>query len=322
MQAGTVRNVVHGSTSYGNYVVIDEGNGVLRQYSHLSKIAVSPGDAVGKGTPFALSGNTGKSTGPHLDVKKFVNGVPVDWAVEIGEVASGRRASGRPPKGGGGTEQWRQYVEKWAPEFGVPVNVAMAVMRQESGGNPRSKSGKGAMGLFQLMPGTARALGVDASNPLENIRGGLKYLGQQFKRFGNWEESLAAYNAGPGNVASGKWHKFAETRNYVKNVLAMAGGAAPVGPKPSDPMPPASTQDAMKQMAALMPDEIPDGPAIDWSNPWASLAQTEEPQAPSALSQLSAMIGPVSTPSTEPVAQEEDLLGGIDWSDPWSSLNG
>lgn len=129
-------------------------------------------------------------------------------------------------KKAGGTAQWRPYVEKWAPEFGVPVNVAMAVMQQESGGNPRAKSPAGAYGLMQLMPGTARALGVDPKNPLENLRGGLKYLGQQYKQFGTWEQALAAYNAGPGNVRKYKGvPPFRETQRYVANIMKMAGGS-------------------------------------------------------------------------------------------------
>lgn len=141
-----------------------------------------------------------------------------------------------------GTEQWRPYVEKWAPEFGVPVDLAMRVLRQESGGRQYTKGGgiltssAGALGLMQLMPGTARALGVDPRKPLENLRGGLKYLGQQYKQFGDWNHAVAAYNAGPGGMRKAlrrggpdNWRAYLprETRNYENAIMGAkpyAGG--------------------------------------------------------------------------------------------------
>ena len=94
---------------------------------------------------------------------------------------------------------------------------------QESGFNPRAVSPKGAAGVMQLMPGTARDLGVtDVYDPEQNIDAGVRYYKQQRDRFGNDDLALAAYNAGPGAVehAGNRIPNIAETRNYVRSIKA------------------------------------------------------------------------------------------------------
>ncbi len=107
-------------------------------------------------------------------------------------------------------------------ETRLPEDLIRAVIMQESSGNERATSSRGAAGLMQLMPDTARSLGVsDPYDASENIRGGARYLRQMIDRFGNLESALAAYNAGPGNVEKHEGiPPFAETQNYVKRILS------------------------------------------------------------------------------------------------------
>lgn len=107
-----------------------------------------------------------------------------------------------------------------ARRHGIPPDLFARLIQQESGWNPQAVSPKGALGLAQLMPETARALGVDPRVPQQNLEGGARYLRAQFDRFGSWSLALAAYNAGPEAVARhGGIPPFAETRDYVQRIL-------------------------------------------------------------------------------------------------------
>lgn len=118
------------------------------------------------------------------------------------------------------------HIMKAACEAGVPVRLFDALVSQESRYRPLAKSHAGAMGMAQLMPGTARYLNVaDPWDPLENLRGGARYLREQLDRYGSWDLALAAYNAGPGRVDKyGGIPPFRETRNYVRAILASLRG--------------------------------------------------------------------------------------------------
>ena len=118
---------------------------------------------------------------------------------------------------------WEPDLQELSGRYGVDPHLARAVMRMESGGNPNAVSGAGALGLMQLMPGTARGLGVDPADPKRNLEGGIKYLAQLADKYdGDYVKTLAAYNAGPARVDSyGGIPPFPETERYVKNVLAL-----------------------------------------------------------------------------------------------------
>jgi soluble lytic murein transglycosylase-like protein len=107
-----------------------------------------------------------------------------------------------------------------ARKYGVPEDMFLRLVQQESGWNHGAVSPKGAMGLAQLMPGTAARLGVDASDPQQNLEGGARYLAMMFNRFGSWKLALAAYNAGPQAVEKyGGIPPYAETKGYVTAIL-------------------------------------------------------------------------------------------------------
>lgn len=107
-----------------------------------------------------------------------------------------------------------------ARKHGIPESLFLRLVQQESGFNPTARSHKGAIGLAQLMPGTARALGVDPHNPAQNLEGGARYLKQMYQKFGSWRLALAAYNAGPGAVQKHNGvPPYKETKNYVKVIL-------------------------------------------------------------------------------------------------------
>ena len=128
-------------------------------------------------------------------------------------------------------ENIENLIEKYAAKNNLDPDFIKAVVKQESGFNPDAKSKCGAMGLMQLMPQTAKGLGVvDAFDPEQNIEGGVKYLKSMLNRFNNDPKlALAAYNAGPGTVQKyGDIPPYRETQNYVKNIMssyeALKGG--------------------------------------------------------------------------------------------------
>jgi soluble lytic murein transglycosylase-like protein len=127
--------------------------------------------------------------------------------------------------GAGGGGEYDAMIQQAAARYGVDPAVLHGLIQQESGFDPNSKSSAGAMGLTQLMPGTASTLGVaNPFNPAEAIEGGARYLGQLTSQFGgNVEDALAAYNAGPGAVSQyGGVPPYAETESYVTKVLGYA----------------------------------------------------------------------------------------------------
>jgi murein DD-endopeptidase MepM/ murein hydrolase activator NlpD len=120
---------------------------------------------------------------------------------------------------------YQRAAIKAAKQNGVPTKVFLRLVNQESGWDASARSPAGAIGLTQLMPGTAQGLGVtDPLDPKQNLNGGARYLRQQLDRFGSIRLALAAYNAGPGNVENGDWQRIKETTRYVNAILGRQAG--------------------------------------------------------------------------------------------------
>lgn len=129
---------------------------------------------------------------------------PTNWAVT-------------PKYNGSYKGKFLAMAKQAATQHGVPVDLFLRLVQQESNWNPAAVSHAGAIGLAQLMPSTARLLRVDPTDPAQNLEGGARYLKQQYRAFGTWKLALAAYNAGPAAVKRhGGVPPYKETRNYVR----------------------------------------------------------------------------------------------------------
>jgi soluble lytic murein transglycosylase-like protein len=116
--------------------------------------------------------------------------------------------------------EYLEIAKAAAARHGVPEDLYLRLVQQESGWNPTAVSPKGAVGLAQLMPSTADHLGVDIDNPAENLDGGARYLRRMYDKFGSWRLALAAYNAGPGAVEEHDGvPPYDETTAYVLAIL-------------------------------------------------------------------------------------------------------
>ena len=130
--------------------------------------------------------------------------------------------------------EFRAIIDQASAKAGLSRDLIAAVMRQESGFDARAVSRKGAKGLMQLMPETAKELGVaDVFDPAQNVEGGARYLRSLLDKYGgNLVQALAAYNAGPTAVdgARGGVPNYDETRSYVKSIVEnlFSGGESSV----------------------------------------------------------------------------------------------
>lgn len=144
-------------------------------------------------------------------------------AVSLEEFAAGLRnvlhlGAREVPLRAGGVDQWRNDIADVARRHGLDPLFLQAIVRCESGGDPRAVSHKGAIGLCQLMPETAADLGVDPRNPRANLDGGARYIKEQLLRFQDVRMALWAYNAGPQRVAAGRGMP-RETKRYAADVI-------------------------------------------------------------------------------------------------------
>ena len=184
--------------------------------------------------------------------------------------------------------QYQTLAEQTAAKHGLPPYLLTALVQQESNFCPTARSSAGAMGLGQLMPGTAASLGVkDPYDPVQNLDGAARYLRQQFLTFKTWPLALAAYNAGPGAVI--KYNNtippYAETQNYVSRILT---GYATLTAKPTRSQLAASTPNYPASASQFVTLVLPQAKVTAGQlafNPQVTYTQTSTPGVPSTAAQ-------------------------------------
>ncbi len=116
--------------------------------------------------------------------------------------------------------QFLRVACELAWRYDIPEDVFLRLIMKESRWDADARSRRGAIGLTQLMPATARSLGINPYDPVQNLEGGARYLAEQYRVFGKWRLAVAAYNAGPYAVKKfGEVPPYRETRRYVRDVL-------------------------------------------------------------------------------------------------------
>jgi murein DD-endopeptidase MepM/ murein hydrolase activator NlpD len=195
-------------SGYGNLIIINHGNGYSTRYGHLNSIGVRKGKEVLKGAYIGEIGSTGRSTGPHLHFEIRKDGETIS---PMKYIKNNKNSF----------SNIDTIISEVSKKVDIDEQLISLVANQESGKNQGVISNKGAIGVMQLMPATAKSLGVNPYDTRQNIEGGARYLKELLKQFnGNIELTLAAYNAGPNNVI--KYNgvpPFKETIAYVNKIM-------------------------------------------------------------------------------------------------------
>lgn len=191
--------------------------------------AILAAQSSGSISPETVQKLLGFNPAPNIPVADSQNVSTIDTAAAV---TSGSQASSAASTSGNtsssSSTSLDAYFEEAAAKYNVDVKLLKAIAHAESNFNPNATSSSGAMGVMQLMPSTAKNLGItDAYNAYDNIMGGAKVIAEHLANYnGDISLALAAYNAGSGNVAKyGGVPPFTETQNYIKKVLAYYEGA-------------------------------------------------------------------------------------------------
>jgi soluble lytic murein transglycosylase-like protein len=177
-----------------------------------------PGDTGGTATMPAVPDRAPVTTAAAPASARAEAPVSTPTAARPGEVGTAAELAAKLPANGA---RWATSIDRAARAAGVEPALLAALVRHESNFNPNARSHAGAIGLTQLMPGTAAGLNVDPHDPEQNLAGGARFLRSMLDRFGSVELGLAAYNAGPNRVAqAGGIPRITETQNFVQRVTA------------------------------------------------------------------------------------------------------
>lgn len=177
-------------------------------------LAVGPGTALASG--LRLGGSGGRAETFRSQTRVMDDRLARQYSASTPTGA----ATAVPAYTGSQRSEFLPVARAAAQRHGIPEDLFLRLVHQESRWNVGAVSPAGARGLAQLMPDTARLLGVDPDDPHQNLDGGARYLRQMFDRFGSWRLALAAYNAGPGAVERHDGvPPFEETTNYVRIIL-------------------------------------------------------------------------------------------------------
>jgi hypothetical protein len=169
---------------------------------------------------------------------------------------------------------YRAEARKAARRYGLDPNIFTRQIQQESGFRADARSGAGALGIAQIMPGTAKAWGVDPLNPVAALNAAAKNMASYVKKYGGYENALRAYNAGPGAIQASRG--YSETNHYVQTIL---GGRDPGGL--GQPTGGGSSAPSSSSMAPIpgVPQLEDAGQAGDFTSLLASLVKPQQ-QAP------------------------------------------
>ncbi|UOF90246.1 lytic transglycosylase domain-containing protein [Fodinisporobacter ferrooxydans] len=194
-------------------------------FSDMLASILGPTGSMGSATPAANQLLQSQNTWSALAQMSSTQWNPLSF-LPIGQASAVRQPQPADQSLSTNPSQWDSVIENVSNRYNLPVNLIKSVIAQESGFQPDAISKAGAQGLMQLMPATARALGVDNPfDPMQNIDGGTRYLKQLLDRFhGRIDLALAAYNAGPGAVEMyGGIPPYKETQSYVETIMNRAG---------------------------------------------------------------------------------------------------
>jgi len=148
--------------------------------------------------------------------------------------------------------KYQQTAAASAKHYGIPPRIFHALITKESGWRPDAISPVGAIGLTQLMPGTAKGLGVNPHDPIQNIEGGARYLSQAYKHFGNWHDALRAYNQGWGGAASNPEHGKAYADSILGHAKTVNLPMFGIGRQPKRP---SNSSNAGRMLASAFADD-------------------------------------------------------------------